>query len=94
MNRKNFANPFAPYTWLVEAGWVFAMHSAQLWANPAKANARLAALGAEKQRAFAEAAMKAGTATMRGAPADAILNAAMTPIRRRVRANVTKIRKG
>ena len=48
MARKNIANPFAAYAWFAEAGWVFAMHSAQLWADPATASARLATLGAEK----------------------------------------------
>ncbi|MFC0385147.1 hypothetical protein [Muricoccus vinaceus] len=94
MARKNTTNPFAAYAWLAEAGWVFAMHSAQLWANPAKASARLAALGAEKQKAFAEGAMKASAAAMRGAKPEAIAKAAMAPARHRVRANARKLQKG
>ena len=94
MRRKNIANPFAAYAWFAEAGWVFAMHSAQLWADPAKASARLAALGAEKQKAFAEGAIKASTAALRGATPEAVAKAAMAPARRRVRANARKIHKG
>ncbi|WP_147426155.1 hypothetical protein [Teichococcus wenyumeiae] len=94
MARRNTAHPFAAYAWLAEAGWVFAMHSAQLWANPAKATARLAALGAEKQKAFAEGSMKASLATLRGAKPNSIVNAAMAPARVRVRANAKKLRKG
>lgn len=94
MTHRNTANPFAAYAWFAEAGWVFAMHSAQLWADPAKASARLATLGAEKQRAFAEGAMKATAAALRGAAPDTIAKAAMAPARRRVRANARKIQKG
>lgn len=94
MVRKNMTNPFAAYAWLAEAGWVFAMHSAQLWADPAKASARLAALGIEKQIAFAEGAMNASIAAMCGATPDTVARVAMAPARRRVRANARKIQKG
>lgn len=94
MARKNTINPFAPYAWLAEAGWVFAMHSAQLWADPTKAGTRLISLGAEKQRAFAEGAMKAGAAAMRGASPETVAKLAMAPARRRVRANARKIQTG
>ena len=94
MVRKNMTSPFAAYAWLAEAGWVFAMHSAQLWADPAKASARLAALGIEKQIAFAEGAMKASIAAMCGATPDTVARVAMAPARRRVRANARKIQNG
>ncbi len=94
MDRKNIANPFAAYAWFAEAGWVFAMHSAQLWADPARASARLAALGVEKQKAFAEGAMKATAAAMRGATPDTVARVAMAPARRRVWANARKIQNG
>jgi hypothetical protein len=94
MARKNIANPFAAYAWFAKAGWVFAMHSAQLWADPARASARLGALGAEKQKAFAEGTMKASTAALRGATPEAIAKTAMAPARRRVRANARKIQNG
>jgi hypothetical protein len=94
MARKKSAHPFAAYAWLTEASWVFAMHSAQLWTNPAGASRRLAVLGAEKQKAFAEGAIKASVAAMRGAKPEAIAKAAMAPARRRVRANAKKIQKG
>ncbi|HEY4253621.1 MAG TPA: hypothetical protein VGM87_20600 [Roseomonas sp.] len=70
------------------------MHSARLMADPAGANARLTDLWAEKQRAFTESAISAGNAALRGAGSDAIAKAAMAPVRRRVRANARKIRKG
>lgn len=94
MPRKRRANPLSAYTWLAEAGWVFMAHSAQLWAEPAKARKRLAALAAEKQTAFVLGALRAGTAAWRGAKPDAIAEAAMAPARRRVRANAKRIRKG
>lgn len=83
-----------PAAWLAEAGWVFLMHSAQLLADPAKAGSRLAALGAEKQAAFAKGAAKAGLAALRGARPAAIAAAALAPARGRVRANARKLRKG
>ncbi len=92
MPRKTL-NPFAPYAWLAEAGWVFMMHSAQLWADP-KASARLAALGAEKQKAFAQGAIRASAAALRGSSPEVIAKAAMAPARRRVRANARKLQKG
>lgn len=45
---------------------MFVAHSAQLWADPAKASARLPVLAAEKQRAAAVGMMEAGFAAMRG----------------------------
>jgi len=94
MARRKTKNPFAAYAWLAEAGWVFMMHSARMLADPGRARARLAALGAEKQRAFAEGVIKAGTVALRGARPAGIAKAAMAPARRRVRANARKIRKG
>ncbi|MCW8088082.1 hypothetical protein OF850_21015 [Roseococcus sp. MDT2-1-1] len=92
MARKTL-NPFAPYAWLAEAGWVFMRHSAQLWVDP-RASARLAALGAEKQKAFAQGTLEAGLAAMRGSSPEVIAKAAMAPARRRVRANARKLQKG
>lgn len=94
MTRRNIAHPFAAYAWFAEAGWVFAMHSAQLWADPARASARLAALGAEKNKAFAAGALKANAAALRGAKPDTIVKAALAPARRRVRSNAKKLLKG
>jgi hypothetical protein len=82
------------YAWLTEANWVFAMHSIQLWSDPARASARMSALWAEKQKAFAEGATNAAAAAMRGATPDTIAKAGMAPVRRRVRANARKIQKG
>lgn len=84
--------PTPSHAWLAEAGWVFLMHSAQLLARPGGAGARLAALGAEKQRAFAEGAAKAALAALRGAGPAAVAQAAIAPARRRVRANARKLK--
>jgi hypothetical protein len=93
MARKTPPDPFAAHAWLLEAGWVFMMHSAQVLTDPARAATRLAALGAEKQRAFAEGAIQASAAMLRGARPDLVAQAAMAPSRRRVRANARKIPK-
>jgi high-affinity K+ transport system ATPase subunit B len=94
MARRKTVHPVAAFAWLTEASWVFAMHSAQLWADPARAGRRLAVLGAEKQKAFAEGAVKAGAAALRGARPSAVAKAALAPAKRRVRANAWKIQKG
>ncbi len=86
--------PRNPYAWFAEAGWVFMAHSTQMMLDPLGAGARLAVLGAEKQAAFAEGAMKAGLAAMTGAGPEQVAAAAMAPARRAVRANARKIRKG
>jgi hypothetical protein len=70
-----------------QTGWVFALRSVQLWAEPATAQAALTAMALEKQRAFAEGAVAAGRAALRGAEAQAVLAAALAPARRRVAAN-------
>jgi hypothetical protein len=93
MARKTPPNPFAAHVWFLEAGWVFMMHSAQLMTDPARAASRLAALTAEKQRAFAEGAVQASAALLRGARPDLIAQAALAPARRRVRANSRRILK-
>jgi hypothetical protein len=94
MARKTLTHPFIAYAWFAEAGWVFTLHSAQLWANPTQVSARLAALAAEKHKAFGEGAMKASIAASRGASPDTIAKAAMAPVRRRVRANAKRLKKG
>lgn len=93
MPRKRPASPLSAYAWLAEAGWVFMAHSAQLWADPARAGTRLAALAAEKQTAFVLGAVGAGSAAWRGANPHVIAKAAMAPARSRVRTNAKRIRK-
>jgi hypothetical protein len=93
MTHMKIANPFAAYAWIAEAGWVFLAHSAQLWADPGTSGARLAALGAEKQQAFSEGVFRASAAALRGAHPNVVAQAAMSPIRRRVRANARRIGK-
>lgn len=83
---------FGLFAW--EAGCVFTLRSMQLWAEPAKAQARLTAYALEKQRAFAEGMAAAGRASLAGADAPAVMAAALAPAHRRVRANAKKLAKG
>jgi hypothetical protein len=81
---------YALFAW--QAGWVFALRSAQLWSAPATAAGELAAMAAEKQRAFAEGAVAAGVAALKGTRPDLVAAAALRPARRRVSANVRALR--
>lgn len=92
MRRK--ANPFDYGLFAWQTGWVFALRSAELWTEPAKAQARLTEYALEKQKAFSDGAMKAGMAAMAGARPEAVAAAALGPSRRRVRANARKLSKG
>lgn len=83
---------FGLFAW--EAGCVFTLRSMQLWAEPAKAQEQLTAYALEKHRAFAEGMAAAGRAGLAGADVPAIMAAALTPARRRVRANARKLAKG
>jgi hypothetical protein len=71
-----------------QAGWVFALRSAQLWTAPAEAAGALTEMVAEKQRAFADGAFAAGRAAMLGHRPDRVAAAALRPARRRVAANL------
>lgn len=82
---------FARFAW--QAGWVFTLRSMQLWAEPAGAATALAAMAAEKQRAFAAGALAAGLAAARGESPEAVAAAALRPSQRRVAANLRKLRK-
>lgn len=77
-----------------QTGWVFTLRSAALWAEPAKAQAKLTEYALEKQKAFASGAIKAGAAAMAGADPAAVAAAALAPSRTRVRANARKLAKG
>ena len=77
---------YALFAW--QAGWVFALRSAQLWTEPAKAAASLAEMAVEKQKAFAQGAFAAGVAAMQGTRPDLVAAAALRPARRRVSANI------
>ena len=59
-----------------------------LWAEPHNAAPALARMAAEKQRAFAAAALAAGRAAVRGEIPAAVVEAALLPARRRVRRNL------
>lgn len=80
---------FALLAW--QAGWVFALRSAQLLTEPATASAELARMAAEKQRAFAAGAMAAGRAALLGSRPDLVAAAALKPARRRVAANLRQL---
>ena len=77
-----------------QAGWVFALRSADLMAKPDSAAAELTRMAMEKQRAFTEGWFAAGRAAMSGANPAAVLDAAASPARRRVSANLRGLRKG
>ena len=97
MGRRRAAaapGPLAYGLFAWQTGWVFAMRSAALWAEPAKAQAKLAEYALEKQKAFATGALDAGAAMMAGAAPAAVAAAALAPSRRRVRANARKLAKG
>jgi len=93
MRRRRGADPFTYGLFAWQAGWVFALRSAELWTEPAKAQARLAEYALEKQKAFAEGAVKAGAAAMVGSVPEVVLAAALAPSRKRVRANARKLAK-
>jgi N-acyl-D-aspartate/D-glutamate deacylase len=76
-----------------QAGWVFTIRSAQLWAEPATAAAELARMAAEKQRAFAAGALAASKAAMAGTRPDLVAAMALAPARRRVAANLRQLTK-
>ena len=83
---------YGHFAW--QTGWVFALRSAELWTEPAKAQSRLARYALEKQKAFAIGAVRAGAAAMAGARLEAVAAAALAPSRTRVRANARKLAKG
>ena len=91
MRRRRGADPFTYGLFAWQAGWVFALRSAELWTEPAKAQARLTEYALEKQKAFAQGAVKAGVAAMTGAEPAAVAAAALAPSRVRVRANARKL---
>ncbi|WP_372621182.1 hypothetical protein [Falsiroseomonas sp.] len=82
----------AHFAWLAwQAGWVFTLRSAQLWAEPAGAATALAAMAAEKQRAFAEGALAAGRAALAGSRPELVAAAALRPAHRRVASNLRQL---
>ncbi len=87
-------DPFTYGLFAWQAGWVFALRSAALWAEPATAQAKLAEYVLEKQKAFATGAIDAGAQMLIGATPAAAAAAALAPSRRRVRANARKLAKG
>jgi hypothetical protein len=87
-------NPFTAAAFAWQSGFVFAVRSAQLWAQPAGAQAVLTGYALEKQRAFTAGAVAAGQAALAGAAGPAVLAAALAPSQRRVRANLRKLTQG
>ena len=80
-------NPFVAAMFAWQAGTVFTLRSLGLWAEPAKAQARLTTYLLEKQRAFAKGATEASLAALAGADPARVAAAALAPAHRRVRAN-------
>jgi len=73
------------------AGVVFMTRGTRLLADP-QAGKTLAGMVAEKQKAFVDGAFAAGKAALRGASPARVQAAALAPARRRVRANLAKLR--
>lgn len=84
-------DPFTAAAFAWQVGMVFTLRSIELWAEPVRAQARLAEYALEKQRAFVAGAAKAGQAALAGAAPAAVMAAALAPARRRVRANARKL---
>ena len=93
MKRRRGPDPFTYGLFAWQAGWVFTLRSAELWTEPAKAQARLTEYALEKQKAFATGAIRAGAAAMAGAEPGAVMAVALAPSRKRVRANARKLAK-
>ncbi|MGX9963433.1 hypothetical protein ACVFYP_08910 [Roseomonas sp. F4] len=88
-------NPAAYALFAWQSGWVFTLRSLQLTTDPAGASAALAAMVAEKQKAFSDGAFAAGRAMLAGSRPDVVAEAALRPARRRVAANMRALhRKG
>jgi hypothetical protein len=82
---------FALFAW--QAGWVFGLRSLDLAVSPLEAPAAMAAHVLEKQKAFAEGAVRATIAMMEGARPDVVAAAALAPSRKRVAANIRALRR-
>lgn len=87
-------NPFTAAAFAWQAGLVFTLRSARMWADPAQAQAQLTEFMLEKQRAFVQGAMAAQRATLAGSTGAAVLAAALAPAQRRVRMNVRTLSRG
>lgn len=81
----------ALFAW--QAGWVFGLRSLDLVASPMEAPAAMTAHVLEKQKAFAEGAMRATLAMMEGARPDVVAAAALAPSRKQVAANLRALRR-
>ncbi len=84
-------NPFAAAAFAWQAGMVFTLRTAQMWTDPAQAQAQFTGFVAEKQRAFVQGALAAQRATLAGGDGATVLAAAMAPAQRRVRMNARKL---
>ena len=70
---------------------VFSVRSLGLWMAPGEAPARLIGYALEKQQAFTAGGLAAGRAALAGAEPAGVVQAALGPARRRVRANARKL---
>ncbi|WP_137178839.1 antifreeze protein [Roseomonas sp. AR75] len=87
--RRPGAASYATLAW--QSGWVFALRSAQLWAEPVGASVALAEMAFEKQQAFAAGALAASRAALAGTRPDLVAAAALQPARKRVAANLRQL---
>jgi glucose dehydrogenase len=93
-------DPFGPWrtglaywTMMSEAQTVVALRVLGMWGVLPASKRENHTMSAEKAPAFARAALAAGTAAAQGKSPDAVLQAAIRPIRRRTSANVKRLTK-
>jgi len=84
-------NPYSMAVLAWQTGFVFSVRSLGLWLAPSAAPARLLSYALEKQRVLADGGMAAGRAVLAGAEPAGVVQAALGPARRRVRANARKL---
>jgi hypothetical protein len=84
-------NPYSMAVLAWQAGLVFSLRSVGLWMAPGEAPGRLIGYALEKQRAFADGGLAAGRAALAGAEPAGVVQAALNPARRRLRANARKL---
>jgi hypothetical protein len=90
-NRIPLMNPYSMAMLAWQASLVFSVRSLGLWMAPGEAPARLIGYALEKQRAFTAGGLAAGRAALAGAEPAGVVQAALGPARRRVRANARKL---
>lgn len=90
---KPWRSTFALWRVMAEAQVVIGLRVLGMWGVLPASKRETHTMSAEKAPAFARAALAAGTAAAQGKSPDAVLQAAIRPIRRRTSANVKRLTK-